>query len=81
MKTKPVPVTARALLARINRKQRKQRKDYLAVRRCRPESRAHSDLGTFYELDTYRNVITGRHLDLESYARDLGVMRSCEALA
>ena len=77
MKSTSIPVTARALLARINRK---QRKDFLAVRRCRADSRAFSTLGSFYELDTYRNLITGRHLDLERYARDSGVMGRGERL-
>jgi hypothetical protein len=71
-----VPVSTRALLARINRKLRADDED-IVVRATRGR-RAILDLGYYYEHDFRRNFALNKDLDLEQYGRELGVLREHE---
>jgi hypothetical protein len=71
-------ITETALMARINRRLAHGAE---RLRKCRPNSRHYSDLGDYYLLDGHNNI-TGPHIEsLESYGRDLGVLRAGETLA
>lgn len=70
-------VTESALVARINRK---LAPEHQKVCKCRESSSAFNDLGRFYVLDTYRNAIENSHIDIENFARELGVMRPEESI-
>jgi hypothetical protein len=72
-----VPVSTRALLARINRKLRAEGED-IVVRAARGR-RAVLDLGYYYEHDFRRNFVLNKDLALEQYGRDLGVLKAHEA--
>jgi len=69
-----VPVTARALMQRINRA---LRKDDQMLRQARGE-RARLDLGEFYIVDTRINGITGKDVNVEALARELDVLKPYE---
>jgi hypothetical protein len=71
------PVTARALVQRINRRLAYK---YEAVRQTRPGTRAERELGRFYIVDFNRNAVLDMHVDLESLARELGALKPWEAL-
>lgn len=73
-----VQVTEKALIGRINRK---LAKDYEAIKKTRPNSRAKSNLGDFYLLNTYRNTIIDTCIKLEQFARDRGVLAEYEEMA
>ncbi len=72
-----VPVSERALVARINRV---LAKDDETLRRCRDDSRGFNELGRYYTVDFTRNVIVGKDHDLEKLGRKLGVLAPYEAL-
>jgi hypothetical protein len=44
---------------------------------CRPGTRWHNDLGDWYAVDDHNNV-TARHIDLEEFAKELGVLAENE---
>ena len=73
-----VPVSKRALIARINRKLAKD-SDYdmerLVITRG---ARAKFDLGDHYVLNQRLNFVTHNHVDPEAFARELGVLKSYE---
>ena len=69
-----VPVTERALIQRINRALRKEDQ---VLRQARSE-RVRLDLGTFYVVDVRRNLLLEKDVDLETFARDLGVLKGYE---
>jgi hypothetical protein len=78
-----VPVSERAVLARINRK---LAGDNEQIRQPRPGTRAQAELGDFYRLRFGRggsepstNVID-THVDLETLARELGVLSPWEVV-
>jgi len=78
MKTKKVPVTERALFARVDRTLRKRGE---MLRRSRVGStRALLDVGRYYVLDVDRGAVVGHNINLEKYARELGVMQDFESL-
>ena len=72
-----LPVNTRALLARVNRR---IAADGVFVRGIRPGTRSFEALGKWHiaDLKTIHTVKT--HIDLEQYARDLGVLRDDEYL-
>jgi hypothetical protein len=76
MKNKPttVLVRERALVARINRR---LSHDDRRIRGCHPGDHNYRDLGAWYEIDRL-NGITEKKIDLEVYARALGVLKSYE---
>jgi hypothetical protein len=80
VKREKVPVSPRALIGRLNRALSHK---YLAVRKARPGSRLEQEVGAYYLLDMNRNCIdrAGYDIDLESLAREYGVLRNYEALS
>jgi hypothetical protein len=70
-----VPVTMRALIQRINRKIRPEDRRLHA---CRRNSRSWSNLGDYYVVDTYRNMIADSGIDPTAYGRRLGVLQPFE---
>ena len=69
-----VPITERALTQRINRAL-KARGEALRTTRG---SRGLSDLGEHHILDLNTGFVLDKHLDLEAYGRELGVLRPHE---
>jgi hypothetical protein len=69
-----VPVTTRAVIARINRK-RKPDDEMVKVTRG---DRWRHELGDFYILNFNRNWIVNKDIDPETYARELGVLGEWE---
>jgi hypothetical protein len=63
--------------ALIKRSNRKLAPEYEAVRKARGERR---DLGAYYAVDTFRNMVLNTHVDPEARARELGVMRGLRAI-
>lgn len=72
------PVAERALLARVDRALAKSGQ---SIRRCRPESRAFPSLGRYYTIDLATARVIRKGIDLEQYARELGLLRDDEELA
>jgi hypothetical protein len=72
-----VPVTLRALTARINRHLAGQGQ---TLKRARGMT-ARAALGEHYLVDLVRNHVAARHVDIERLARDLGVLAGWEELA
>lgn len=70
-------VSERALMARINRK---LRKDLSALRKTRGGC-AQIELGDFYVVDYELNSVTDTFVDIEDLGRELGVLRHYERLA
>lgn len=76
---KKVPVSERALFARVARA---LEKDGEILRRCRSDSRWINDLGRYYTVQqSPSNSISRMHLDLEREARELQLLRPSEQLA
>ena len=69
------PVSKRALIARVNRKL----PEHHRIKTLRGE-RWFSNLGRYYEVDEYTNAVINTHLDLEAYAKELGVLKGWEKL-
>lgn len=70
-------ITENALVARINRNLSHKNERLRTARGNREES----DLGRHYIVDTDRNTITAQHINVESIARELGVLRAGESIA
>jgi hypothetical protein len=81
MKTKmnapKVTVSARAVLARVNRKLAAEGS---VLRRCRQGSHNHDDLGDYYMVNLNTNGIFKVQCELEEEARELGVLGEWEVL-
>ena len=71
------PVSERALVARINRALAKQHE---SLHRCRMGTQASNDLGAYYVLDVYRNLVLATHVDIEALGRELNVLGDGETL-
>lgn len=71
-------ISPATVIKRINRRLARNGED-VRVRAVRGE-RARLDLGDYFEHNARLNVPGETHIDLEAYARDLGVMRPEEAL-
>ena len=74
---KPVPVTLRALLQRINRKLANEGQ---ALRTLRVGSRWENDLGSYYIVDLFLNNIEATHQSPEELGRAIGALRDGETL-
>ena len=74
-KTQRVPVTERALIARINRALRPDR----ALKIAHPGSHLEQKVGRFYLLQG--NRLARAHIDLVSFARELDCISDFEELA
>jgi hypothetical protein len=75
MKTTRIMVSRPALMARINRRLARDERQLYAARNVRTQL----DLGSFYIIDTRRNLIVDRGVDPEELARELGVLKEWEA--
>lgn len=71
-------VSRRALVARMNRILSNQGE---ILRKSRPDSSAWYELGEYYTLDLRYGAVVLRHINLETEARQLGVLRDAEQLA
>jgi hypothetical protein len=77
-----VNVSERALMARVNRKLRHKHEQ---VRKARgfwdgPRYYDHPELGRYYVVSHSSNTIEAMDIDLESLARDLGVLAAWEKM-
>jgi hypothetical protein len=68
------PLTEKAIIARVNRK---LKPDLEMLRKTRGRM-MQSNFGEFHVIDLRRNCILDTHVDPETYARELGVMRGYE---
>jgi hypothetical protein len=64
------------LLVRVNRKLAKEGQERLKA----AKGKARETLGAYYVLDLRRNEVKATHVQLEPYARKLGVLEPYEAL-
>jgi hypothetical protein len=71
-----VPVSTRAVIARINRK-RKPDDEMVKVTRG---DRWRHELGAYYVVNFARNWIVNKDIDPETYARELGVLDDFEEM-
>ena len=71
-----VPVTARALLARINKALAKNGEKMCATR---ADTLAHAELGEFYIVNA-EEAVTDQRCTLDSVGRKLGVLKAYEEL-
>ncbi len=69
-------ITERALFARVDRR---LKKDGDFLRRCRQDSKAYAELGSYYIVSS-NNVVTAQHCSLEGLAKELGVLADWEVL-
>jgi hypothetical protein len=70
-------VTLKALLKRINRKLAHENQQLKITR----GGQARSNLGDYYVLDLYRNVIGASHCQPEALAREIRVLGEWERVA
>jgi hypothetical protein len=75
---KTVPVSKRALIARLNRK---LAADEEVIKTTRENTRARQDLGEFYVVNFNRNAIVGSEIDLEEFGRKHKVLVEHEHLS
>jgi hypothetical protein len=74
---KKIPVSERALVARINRKLAQQ-----GEKVCKSRTAwNYVSVGDYYVIDVNRNVTAGVAVDPESLAKELGVLKRYESLA
>jgi hypothetical protein len=71
-----VPVSARALEQRINRKLAAQGEK---LKRCRSDRWRH-DLGDYYVINVDKNIIVFKQVNLEVLGRELGALAPYERL-
>lgn len=76
-KLRKVPITMRALIQRINRKLADD-DDVLKVARG---EKMRQDAGDFYIVNTRLNGLTGKDVDPEKLARELGLLKDWEAVS
>ena len=71
-------VTERALAARVRRA---LQKDGIDLKTCRADSKWFNDTGRWYTVDLATNSLRDRHIDLEGWAREMGLLKSYEEVA
>ena len=72
-KKSTVPVTERALVQRVNR--------YLAEKsEMLRKWRSGQHVGDYYLIDWTKHVVIKERVELESFARDLGILQPYESL-
>ena len=76
IKTTKVPVTERALFARLSRALKKEGQ---ILRRCRAGTNGHQELGDYYVIGE-SNVVSAKHVDLAEWAKESGVLKEYEKL-
>jgi hypothetical protein len=72
--THTTKVSQTALVQRIRRRMAETSE---RLSSCRPGTRWHNDLGDWYAVDDHNNI-TARHIDLEAFAKELGVLAENE---
>jgi len=72
-----VPVSARALIQRINRK---LQPELMKVKICR-QGRWLNELGDHFLVDLNHNAVLRKHVDLEELGKELKVLEPWESLA
>ena len=77
-KAPKVSLSARAVLARVNRKLAPEGS---VLKRWRQDSRNHDELGDYYMVNSNSNGIFKVQCELEEEARELGVLGEWEVLA
>ena len=77
MKNGQVPVSERALVARVNRVLVKREE---ILKRCARSSRWHGELGDYYIIDFNHNVILKKDVALEEIATELKALKAWEKL-
>ena len=75
-KVQKVPVSERALLARLNRKLAKDDRKV-----CRSSPRDRHIQGEFYLVDVHINGVIGYDVSLENLGHELGVLKGWEELS
>jgi hypothetical protein len=82
-KKQRVPVSESGLIQRINRRLAADDEALRKTKGGRGDGvpRARLDLGEFYILNTRRNFVRDKHVDLEKLGRELDVLQSWEYLA
>jgi len=73
---KKLPVSVKAAIQRINRR---LRSDDQQVRTARSE-RLRLDVGWHYVIDTRRNFISEKDVDLEELGREVGALQDYETI-
>lgn len=76
MPSKTVPVTSRAILARVNRQ---LAKDGQSLKKCPPGSKAFAELGPYYLINGRKGLIRTA-IDLPEFATELGCLRPYERI-
>lgn len=71
-----VPISERALFARVSRALAKEK---MHLRRAREGTRTHSTLGDYYILDD-RNTVADSRVNLTAMAKKLGCLAAFEQL-
>jgi hypothetical protein len=74
---KRVPVTTRALVQRINRRIAGDDEVLKAAR----GDKARQEVGDYYIVDSRIGALVHRDVDLEAYAREIGVLQKHERLS
>lgn len=77
-KAEKVPVTERALLARLNRQLAKVG---VTIKKCSRNNSAHGELGDYYAVDVHGVTNGHKHIDLEAWGRKHGLLKPYESLA
>jgi hypothetical protein len=50
------------------------------IRACKETSRWFNDLGRYYEDNAQRNAVEAKHVNIEAWAREVGVLKPFEAM-
>lgn len=72
-----IPVSEKALMARVNRK---LAKDGERILKSREGSRLRGNVGDFYLLDVSRNTVLNTHIELGHFAKQRGILRDYETV-
>lgn len=73
--TQTIPVSTRALLARIGRK---LARDGESIRAMSPASRWYAQYGPYYVVDANNAITTYKISDLGEFAREVGMLKPFE---
>jgi hypothetical protein len=71
-----VPVSVRALVQRVNRKLAARGEKLLATR----SSRNRLELGDYYAVRLNGNSVVAKHVNLETWGRELGALKPWESV-
>ncbi len=70
-------VTEAALLKRINRK---LRKSFEQIKKCRENSKWINELGAYYAVDLQNNAIVEAYINIEALATEEGILKDSEEM-